>query len=333
MFSSIRRRQLDRVLHRERLGDRLDEAVHDHRGRLLLGEAAALEVEELVVADLRDRRLVADAGVLLLDLHVRVRVGARLLVEDQRVATHVALDAVRAFLDPHEAAVGRAAAVLGDRLRVDDRRGLGRGVRHLGARVLVLTGTGVRDRQHLAVRLRAGHHDRRVLHRELRAEVAVDPLDGRFGFGAGALGDEVVDVRRPVLDRRVADARAGLGDQLDDRGVQRVGGVHRRRAALDVVHRRAFVGDDQRALELAGVLRVDAEVRLERHVDVHARRHVDERATRPHRRVQRRELVVAGRDHRAEVLLDELRVARCSAVVHAREEDAPTLSRSSRFLW
>ena len=45
-------RELDRVLHRKRLGDRLDEAVHDHRGGLLLGEAAALEVEELVLADL-----------------------------------------------------------------------------------------------------------------------------------------------------------------------------------------------------------------------------------------------------------------------------------------
>src|SRR5947207_15721393 len=76
--------ELDRVLHRERLHDRLDEAVDDHRGRLLLGEPAAAQIEELVVADLRDRRLVADARVLLLDLHVRVRVATRLLVEDQR---------------------------------------------------------------------------------------------------------------------------------------------------------------------------------------------------------------------------------------------------------
>ena len=148
--------------------------------------------------------------------------------------------------------------------------------------VLVLARARVRDRQHLAVRLRADHHDGRVLHRELRAEVAVDPLDRRLGLRTRPLGDEVVDVRRPVLDGRVADARAGLGDELDDRGVQRVGGVHRRRAPFDVVHRRALVGDDQRALELAGVLRVDAEVRLQRHLHVHARRHVDERAARLH---------------------------------------------------
>ena len=112
MLSSMRRDSSTAYSIGSVFDDRLDEAVHDHRGRLLLGEPAALEVEELVVADLRDRGLVADARVLLLDLHVRVRVAARLLVEDQRVAAHVALHVVRAFLDPDQAAVGRAAAVL-----------------------------------------------------------------------------------------------------------------------------------------------------------------------------------------------------------------------------
>src|SRR5256885_4431091 len=68
---------LDRVIHRERLHDRLDEAVDDHRGRLRLGEATAHEVEELLLADLRDRRLVPDGDLLLVDLHVRVRVAPR----------------------------------------------------------------------------------------------------------------------------------------------------------------------------------------------------------------------------------------------------------------
>ena len=84
--------------------------------------------------------------------------------------------------------------------------------------------------------------------------------------------------------------------------------VDRCGAALDVVHVAALVGDDQRALELAHVLGVDAEVGLQRDLDVHAGRHVDERAARPDRRVQRGELVVAGGDDRAEVLLEELGV-------------------------
>ena len=97
--------------------------------------------------------------------------------------------------------------------------------------------------------------------------------------------------------------------------------VDRRGAALDVVHVGALVGDDQRPLELAHVLGVDPEVGLQRDLDVHARRHVDERAARPHRGVQRGELVVAGRDDRAEVLAEELRVL-AQAGVGVQEDDA-----------
>src|SRR3712207_9551373 len=68
----------------------------------------------------------------------------------------------------------------------------------------------------------------------------------------------------------------------------------------------ALVDDDQRALELAHVLGVDPEVGLQRDLDVHALRHVDEGAARPHRRVQRGELVVADRDDGAEVLLEDV---------------------------
>ena len=65
--------------------------------RLRLGEPARHQVEELLLADLRDRRLVADVDVVLVDLDVRVGVGARLLVEDQRVADDLRLRAVRAL--------------------------------------------------------------------------------------------------------------------------------------------------------------------------------------------------------------------------------------------
>ena len=137
----------------------------------------------------------------------------------------------------------------------------------------------------------------------------------------GPLGDEVVDVVRPVLDRRVADLGAGQRHDLDDRRVQRVGRVDRRRAALDVVDLRALVDHDQRPLELAGVLAVDPEVGLERQRDLDALGDVDERAARPHGRVERRELVVLGRDDRAEVLAEDLRVF-LERLVGAHEHDA-----------
>src|SRR3954452_22673093 len=55
--------ELQGILHRQLARDRLDEAAHDHRHRLVLGHAARHEIEELVLADLADRRLVAHLHV------------------------------------------------------------------------------------------------------------------------------------------------------------------------------------------------------------------------------------------------------------------------------
>ena len=90
--------------------------------------------------------------------------------------------------------------------------------------------------------------------------------------------------------------------------MQALGGVHRRRAALDVVHRSALVDDDQRPLELPHALRVDAEVGLQREVDLHPGRNVDKRPTRPDGRVQRGEFIVVRRDDFAEVLAEQFGV-------------------------
>ena len=55
------------------------------------------------------------------------------------------------------------------------------------------------------------------------------------------------------------------------------GGVELRRgAAFHVGQLRAFVADDERALELAEVLGVDPEVSLERMFHLHSRRDVNE---------------------------------------------------------
>src|SRR5206468_13065387 len=99
-----------------------------------------------------------------------------------------------------------------------------------------------------------------------------------------ALGDEVVDAALPVLgpgipvlDRGVLDLRVVKGDQLDDRGVELVRVSDWRGAAFEIADVGAFVRDDEGALELAGVLRVDSEVRGQFHRAPYARRHVGER--------------------------------------------------------
>src|SRR5438270_1105687 len=185
---------LNRVLHRELLGDRLDEAVHDQLRRLLLGDAVRLEVEELLLTDLRDGGLVADVDVVLADPDGRVGVGARVFVEEQRVAHDLRARLGGALRDLQQAAVAGPPAVLRDRLGEDVRRGPRSGVDDLPARVLVLAVAGERDREDLAVRLLAEEIYRRILHGQLRTEVAINPLNGRMLLGDRALRDEVVDV-------------------------------------------------------------------------------------------------------------------------------------------
>src|SRR5690606_12212403 len=114
--------QLDGVLQRQLLRDRLDEAAHDHRRRLVLAETATHEVEELLLADLRDRRLVPDVRRVLLDLDVRERVRARRVVDQKRVALDVRLRARRTLVDLDQPTVRGAARPLRDRLRDDLRR-------------------------------------------------------------------------------------------------------------------------------------------------------------------------------------------------------------------
>src|SRR5207248_10983554 len=90
----------------------------------------------------------------------------------------------------------------------------------------------------------------RVLHGDLGAEVAIEPFHRGVVVGYGPLGDQVVDVVRPVLDGGVAAPPPRLDDDLDDRRVQGVARVDGSRAALDVVDPRVLVDDDHRPLEL-----------------------------------------------------------------------------------
>src|SRR5262249_57705815 len=108
----------------------------------------------------------------------------------------------------------------------------------------------------------------RILPGDGRAGLHLRPGDLRIdALALATLGDEVVDpalaflvARVPVLDRGVLDRRVVERDQLDDRRVQLILVAHRRRARFAVADVGAFLGDDERALELARFLRVDPEV-------------------------------------------------------------------------
>ena len=80
----------------------------------------------------------------------------------------------------------------------------------LGPGVLVLAGRGERHREHFAAGAGLHQVDGRIFHRQPAAQIAVDPFHQRVAVGHGPLGDQVVDIVGPVLDRGVADPRPRL---------------------------------------------------------------------------------------------------------------------------
>ena len=139
-----------------------------------------------------------------------------------------------------------------------------------------------------------------------RAGLDLGPADlGVPAFAQAALGHEIINpapallvARIPVLHGRVLDLRIIQRHQFHHRGVQLVLIAHRRRAALQVAHRSAFFGHDQRALELPGVGRVDPEIGGQLHRAPHPRRNETKRAVAEHRRIEGGEKVIrVGHDH------------------------------------
>ena len=250
-----------------------------------------------------------------------IRVGAAVAVDQQGVALGVVFAAFEMLRDVDLATVGGAPFADGDRLGNDVRSRVIGGVDHLGTRVLVLAGVGEGDGDDFAAGAFALHDDAGVFHRQARTDVAIDPTDFRVFHRDAALGDEVENVRRPVLDGDVLDLRALEGDKLDDCGVQGGGLEFRRGAAFHVHQLGTLVGDDERALELAEVLRVDAEVGLQRLFELQAFWNVDERPAREDCRIQRGEFIVSGGDHLAEPRAENLLVL-LQAFGRVAEDDA-----------
>ena len=156
----------------------------------------------------------------------------------------------------------------------------------------------------------------RIFPGDRRAGLDLRPRDLRARAAAvAALGDEVVDAalafgvaRIPVLHGRVLDLGVVERDQFDHGGVELVLVAHRRGAAFEIGDVGALLGDDQRALELAGIPLIDAEIGRQLHRAAHALGHVDEGAVGEDRRVERGVEIVGDRHDRAEILPHDLRI-------------------------
>src|SRR6202040_639984 len=166
-----------------------------------------------------------------------------------------------------EAAIGVLGDAGGDALGDDPGGGGLAQVNHLGAGIDLLVAVRNRDRIEFTARIVAAQDAARIFPGDRRAGLDLGPGNLRVVAAAIAtLGDEIVDAALafgiagiPVLHRRIFDLGIVERDQLDDRRVKLVFVALGRRAAFEIADIGAFVGDDQRPLELAGVLFVDAE--------------------------------------------------------------------------
>ena len=136
----------------------------------------------------------------------------------------------------------------------------------------------------------------------------------------GLLGIQVVHILRPIFNGRVAEGSAFLYEKLYRPGMEVRHIVTRRRAAFDEVAVCSFFYDDERVLELPGPRRIEAEITLERHPDLHALGHINKRAAGPYGIMKRRKFMIIRRDEFPEIRLDELGIFfHCGLKVHIND--------------
>ena len=199
--------------------------------------------------------------------------------------------------------------------RDDAAGGVGPDVDHLGAGVGLLMFRRQCHRIELADRTITLQDHTRVLPRDSRTGLNLGPRNLCVGVGPASFGDEVVDAADPVLitgipvlHSRVLDLGSVFRHELNDRGVELVFVALGSSAPFEVGDMGVVLGHDERAFELTGVHRVDAEVRREFHGAANTLGDVAERPVGEYRRVERSKKVVSNRHDRPQMLLDELRM-------------------------
>ena len=200
---------------------------------------------------------------------------------------------------------------------------------HLGAGIHLLEAVGDGDGVELAGGAVALENAGGILPCDGRAGLDLRPA--HLGIAApaiGALGDEIVDAapalgiaRIPVLDGGILDLALVQNDQLHHRRMQLVFVAHRRGAAFQIAHVCALVGDDEGALELAGLLLVDAEIGGQLHGAAHALRDIDEGAIGEDGGIERGVEIVARRHDGAEIFPDQIGIV-ADGLRDGAEDDA-----------
>ena len=196
----------------------LEEAEHDEATRLVLGDAARLQVEELLVVEAAGGAGVAGAAdVAGLDLEVRDRLGARAVGEDEVAVGLVRVGADGIRPDEHVADPDAAGTRALQRALVEHvARGVARpcGAGRPGSRGADRRRSSDRPNSS-ALRAGAGELDARVHAHDAAAEADDDVAEGRVALDAGLVGCRMHGVVVPLLHRDDLEVGAVADDDLD----------------------------------------------------------------------------------------------------------------------
>ena len=235
--------------------------------------------------------------------------GSAVAAQQQGVARGIVAGVVGVCRGAHQSAVGVLAVAGGDSLGYDCRLGVLADVYHLRACVGLLVVVGHGNAVELRHGVVAAQHARRVFPCNRRTGLHLCPRElGVHSAQVAALRHEVehsalavLVARIPVLHRGVFHLGIVLHDNLHDCGVELVLIAHRGGAALKIRHVGIVFGDDERALELSRVPRIDTEIGAQLHRAAHSLGDVYKRPVAEHGTVEGGIEVVAVWHHASQV--------------------------------
>ena len=215
---------------------------------------------------------------------------AALLADQQTIAIGEIARIAGLAMGRYLPAIGVLRTPRRNALRNDPARRVLAEMDHLGAAIDLLHPVGHGNRIELAARIIAPQNAAWIFPRNRRTRLNLRPADLGIGTAAiAALGHEIIDAafairiaRIPILHRRIFDLGIIHRHKFDDSGMQLVFIALRRGAALKIGHIGALLGDNERTLELAGILLVDPEIGRQFHRAPHAFGDVDERPIGKH---------------------------------------------------
>ena len=185
---------------------------------------------------------------------------------------------------------------------------------HLGASIGLLIIVGDGDGIKFAHTVIAIQHAAGVFPRNRRACFHLRPADfGSRALAQGPLGHEVINAAPafgiagiPVLHRGIFNLGIIERDELHNGGVELIFIAHWRGAAFEIRDIAALICDNQRALKLARIFSIDAEIGAQLHGAADAFGNVDKGPIRKDCAIERGKIIVAHRHDFAEPFFDQL---------------------------